>query len=252
MSIDPENVISTFWGRPFLVTIMSMSFTLAVAVYVYVVEVFDPDKNFVSQVIGPIWGKSYVFYSGPEGGVYVNIGRILDGETSRRFGNTFNNVSTSGAFENATLVAGSPASCGITQEDTLAKDDPFREKLNYITPLYMERLHILYRSTDDKPEIITNNPASLRFLREGTIYTGHYLSGTKIFASYLIGYAEYVLSREQELGKILGKKQEDVGFSVKYAAKGFNRILEEMENADEADEQSSVIVMNIAGAPLRG
>ncbi|MCP4547077.1 MAG: hypothetical protein GY835_11480 [bacterium] len=244
MNINAENVLSIFQGNKPRAVILSLALFVSIMGYVYVVDFVDPNKNFLQQISRSIFQKNYLFYSGAEGGIYIRIGQLLEQKTRQRLGTSFTNKPTSGAFENATSVASRSGACGLIQEDTLRKNDNFIKDLNYITPLYVERMHILYRDRgtpelDEGKAIISNNQEILRFFNGAIINTGHPRSGTRVFAGYLLSYLEEVEATKNNAEK-------DGEFSITSRSEGFQDALASLED----DKGEVEIIFNIVGAPL--
>ncbi len=259
MSMEPENVFSAFRGRPFQATLMFSSFAIAVIAYTYAINIYDSDRNFVRQLWRSVLGESYSFYSGSPGGIYLKIGEALEDETGQEFGNTFQNKRTSGAFENAMRVAGNRKSCGLIEEVTLTKNDFFRNSVNYVTPLYMERFHIIYRDESPRdeenggpesgPKALSGDLESVNFLKTRVIYTGHHRSGTKIFTSYLLGYLGGIASTDSRFKPEDGPEGlGDGAFFTTNSTRNFSELLKDLENNDE--ETGKTVLMNMSGAPL--
>ncbi len=245
MRIDADSILSSLQGNKTRSIILFLALLVSTMGYVYVVDFIDPNKNFLDQMSRSIFQKSYLFYSGPEGGIYIRIGQLLEQKTRQRLGVSFTNKITSGAFENATSVASRAGSCGLVQEDTLRKNDSFAESLNYVTPLYLERMHILYRNRgkknlDEGKAIISNNQDIIDFFNDATINTGHHRSGTRVFAGYLLSFLEEVEAKR-------AGATSDQGFSIDSRSEGFKSALAELERDGEEGVE---IIFNIVGAPL--
>ncbi len=195
---------------------------IATTAYYYVVQFYDPNKNFFSQIWLGIVQESYDFYSGSPGGFYIQIGELLEKETAREAGIKIRNRPTKGGFENATKVMNSSGAFGLLQEDTINDDDFIRKHIRYITPLYLEHMHILYRleMLGDTPAVLSPDNDSLRaVLSTATVSTGPPGSGSKIYASYLINKCNIHFKSDMSLGLIealegLKSKKLDVAFTL--------------------------------------
>jgi len=98
----------------------------------------------ISHLGLPFTSKTYKFYSGSPGGFYTYVGTAL--ELAAMDGNTLKikNVPTAGSLENAIKVMTSHRAFGLSQEESLQRDEFMKEKVRFITPLYMSRLHVIY------------------------------------------------------------------------------------------------------------
>ena len=205
--------------------------------YTYVVEFYDPNNNLLRQVWRGVVQENYTFYSGSPGGFYIKIGKLLDKETERDAGIRVVVKETSGGFENATSVMKTTSSFGLVQEDTISENNFIREHIRYITPLYLEQMHIIYRHDEflnltkevrkknsKLPILSPDNEVVKKFFRKARISTGPQGSGSRIFARYLL--------RQSEIDKV-----QDLTLK-------FDKALDKLKKG-EVD-----IVFCIAGAPL--
>ena len=117
---------------------------ISVFLYRYVVNFFDPGNDIITQLRRMIVDESYSFYSGSEGGFYIQIGQTLENATRKHAPIVIANRKTLGGEENARRVMITPRSFGLVQEDTVRQKDFARDHIEFITPLYLERLHIIY------------------------------------------------------------------------------------------------------------
>lgn len=227
---------SSFLARlrrgPFLFyLILIFAVVIATSGYSYIVDFYDPTQNFITPF--KHINSEYTFYTGSPGGFHIQIGNLVERRMAQDSGIQIKNVESPGPFANAINVMHTPLSFGLIQEDTLEKDDFIREKIKFVVPLYMERLHILYRrkkfeATEqdiDPPYLnIESDEATKNFFNNAVISTGPPGIGSKVFTSYLF-----------EAAGIRPKKLESFGFE---------EALKKMDN-DEVD-----VVITLAGAPL--
>jgi TRAP-type uncharacterized transport system substrate-binding protein len=216
--------------------IFVIAVTVAVAVFQYVVHVYDPNLDPVGQIWRGVAKENYKFFTGGEGGFYIRMGRALDDLTSR--GQTpiqIQNQPTSGGKQNVQEVVTTPRSFGLVQEDTLQNIGFMSEQVRQVSPLYIERLHILYDRSDvvssesDSRPIVLNRKKDKRFvdlLHEQPVSLGPVGSGSRVVAAYLLDHLQI-------------EAPNDVGAS-------FGKGLEMLKN----DELS--VIFTIAGAPLPG
>lgn len=136
----------------------------------------------------------YNFYSGGPHGVYNFIGEILEENNSPEYKGfiKINNIPTSGGYENVLKVLGDSngKAFGLVQEEAYNNDNMVRNELNYITPIYMERLYIAYKKSngDQYQHQISSNTdiETLKFLATKRLDIGSPNSGTHIISRYII------------------------------------------------------------------
>jgi TRAP-type uncharacterized transport system substrate-binding protein len=169
--------------------------------------------------------------------MYIKFGGELALKTGKDSGSNMNisNKTSLGAIENSRKVMTTLNSFGLVQEGTLRENSFMREHLNYVTPLYMERMHIIYDhkeferksiefkkvsgETEEIPEIPTlstkSAPYTDHFFMTSKINKGPVGSGTQVFASYLLDHAGYgrmddqSLTFSQGLTRLKGEKTEE-------------------------------------------
>ena len=214
-------------------------------IYSYVVDIYDPNKNLLSQIWRGIRQHQYIFYSGASGGFYIEIGKALEANTSADASIAVDNDEEStGGLYNATKVMTTPNSFGLVQEDTLPKEDFIRDHIRYVTPLYLERLHIIYdhgaytkvyqkmfgSSSDISPPSLGTSAsvhkAVKTFFQQSKVSTGPVGSASRIFASYLRDVCEIGPFRDEGL----------------HFAEALDSLMHEDDGID--------IVFSMAGAPL--
>jgi TRAP-type uncharacterized transport system substrate-binding protein len=102
------------------------------------------------------------------------------------------NKQTNGGAENAVRVLTTRASFGLLQENTLSKSDMIRQKIRFVTPLYLERMHVLYRK-DKAPDLQLKANLQAKekdFFKKARINAGPVGSSTLIIASYILDFIE--------------------------------------------------------------
>ena len=172
------------------------------------------------------------------------IGEALEENTRADASIAIVNQESSGGLDNARSVMTMPNSFGLVQEDTLAKEDFIRDHIRYVTPLYLERLHIIYDhgayedvyqkmvgSSSDTPRPSLGTSANMHeavkaFFQQAEVSTGPVGTASRIFASYLLDVCE--------IGPIM-----DHGLPF---AEALDSLMHEDDGID--------IVFSIAGAPL--
>lgn len=129
------------WWRHLM---LALALLMAVGIYKYVVDIYDPNKNLLTQLYLGITQESYQFHSGAEGGFYIRVGEAIQRETSGWSPIAVSNQPSGGGLDNAKRVMKYNRSFGLVQEDSVASSDFIRDHIAYITPLYVERMHIIY------------------------------------------------------------------------------------------------------------
>jgi hypothetical protein len=120
------------------------------------------------------------------------------------------NIYTCGGADNALKVLGDSQGFGIVQEDAFKNDDFLRERINYITPLFMERLHIIYNkdmgacsekeTSEANGEVFLTARPNLRtkcFFRLARIGIGPVGSTTHIISSYIFNEVKDLTGRRR-------------------------------------------------------
>lgn len=169
--------------------------------FVYYVGLLYPELKLFDQIL-PRSAIDYRIYTG-SWGTYHTIGKEISGNFTKK-GDCIENVSTNGAYENAMKVMNDKHSFGLVQQETLSEDDAFRKKLRYITPLYMERMHVFYRrslfdrcgrrvhlSANTDTTILRRLSDSVKFVNIGAVG-----SGTRVLASYILTLIGQQISKE--------------------------------------------------------
>jgi hypothetical protein len=109
--------------------------------YSFAASSLSPDRNVYTE-----WrsiNQVFTFYTGSPEGFYASIGQgMQNGDAEVRLDLALRE--TSGGEENAIRVLTSANSFGLVQEETISQDDFIREHVQYVTPLYMERVHAIY------------------------------------------------------------------------------------------------------------
>lgn len=203
MEFSSTSIVETLSSKLIRNILLMTALIISIMAYYYTVEVYVPTKNFFSQILLGIVQESYDFYSGSAGGYYIQIGQILDDETKEGAGIRVNNRISSGGLENAIKVMDNPASFGLLLEDTIQEGDFIGDDLNYISPLYLERMHILYRrEVFEKitlPLLSPNNEDLKEAFSSARVSTGPQGSVSKIYASYLLNQCKIDLKIDESL-----------------------------------------------------
>lgn len=149
--------------------------------YFLLIDFYDKKLNLLDYI--NFRSQEFTVFSGSEGGMYFEIGRRLNVVNAKIY-----NQRTNGGYENPLSVLTQENSFGLVEDDIYPKDDVIRKQLNYVCPLYLERMHVLYRK--DKIETLnissSTNDSALKYLSKIKISTGPIGGGTKILASYII------------------------------------------------------------------
>ncbi len=169
------------------------SFIFFFLIYHLLINYIDPSLNIVQNFFEIFSKPEYVFYTGVPTGTYHEIGSEISAEKKQL---NIELKKTDGGYENAMKVSAGGKVFGIVQEDALVKDDPLRANLNYITPLFVEKLHILFNKKQfennsilefSNPKELTS-PFLLTKLSKPTtnIFIGPIGSGTRILSTYVL------------------------------------------------------------------
>lgn len=240
--------------------VFTLALITSVFVYRYLVDIVDPRNNYnvFEDFSRLVKRDEYQIYSGREGGFYIRIGDALEKRTSDSGALKITNRKSPGALDNARSVASQRKAFGLVQEDTLAPGNFIRDHVRFVTPLYLERMHILYdenrfqqilsqrekseqagNSESEEDERFASRGRTLSvtgtvddndvkyFFKHAKISTGPTGSGSRLFASYLLsacGINEFT----------------DLGLSYRDA----------LTRMDADPELKVDLVFTIAGAPL--
>ena len=183
-----------------------LSALLFTGIYIYVIQFFGQSFG-LFYYHKPAWIPSianteYTIYTGTEAGIYNAIGEVAANYTHS--GNSFVNAlfnpitlkreveGSSGGYENA---------FGLTQKE-IYRDNNLGDELNYISPLYLARMHIIYRRAlgDTIQYKISNDtdPRTLRFFANSNISLGPLNSGTHIISRYVINELNSQIVRKED------------------------------------------------------
>ena len=167
--------------------------------------------------------KKYQFYTGRPIGAYYSIGNTVHGIFGDR-GDSICNKPTSGGYENAMKLTIEKNAFGLIQEELINHDDQLRKNVRIVTPLFLERMHILYRKdlcrdTTRELQLSANSDSCvLRCFSDSAIKInmGPVGSGTRIIASYMMAIIEQQInSRLNNNAPRFTQKTED--FSISFA-----------------------------------
>lgn len=150
--------------------------------------------------------STYKIFTGQKAGLYYSIGNFLEQQNNSHENEInseninlhykiINDSSTNGGFDNVVKVLSNSKSFGIIQETSINKNDDLREQIQYITPLYMERMHVLYNydefkknSTDSEVPVLSSDLHydTKVFFQEGNINMGPIGSGSQVISNLLL------------------------------------------------------------------
>jgi len=164
-------------------------------VYTFTTQYYNEQLNIFSYFDFPCRKDMIQIYSAENSGNYRKIMNKITLADSTHFKES--KIKSSGGYENSNLVLLDPVGIGFVQEDIYKDGDKIKEQLNYVTPLYMEKLHILYNKNSQyfrdivKDEqncylSIGNNALLLKAIRNSRIAVGKAGSSTKILSSILL------------------------------------------------------------------
>jgi TRAP-type uncharacterized transport system substrate-binding protein len=175
--------------------IFVMAIIISVMAYRYIVTPY-PDRDLFGQVRRWLFSNAYDFYSGQDRGLYFAIGSTLDNATQRMPGIKITNRTSAGGVENAIKVASSTSAFGLVQEDSIPEGDFIRNEIKFVTPLFLEQVHILYRKSKYEQYVKGSSSATVKvspgsdsiieFFSKAVISSGSPHSGSSIVASQIL------------------------------------------------------------------
>lgn len=190
-------------------SLLVLSVIISVMAYRYIITPY-PERDLFGQVGRWLLYNGYDFYSGQDGGFYFAVGKALDEGTKGELGIKITNRPTAGGVENAIKVASSTSAFGIVQEDSILEGDFIRDELRFITPLYLEQVHVLYNKKRYKDITGDENFATVRvspnaklirkFFTEAVISSGSPRSGSSIVASQMLNILETSPKQDLQIG----------------------------------------------------
>ncbi|WP_075590684.1 TAXI family TRAP transporter solute-binding subunit [Labilibacter marinus] len=176
--------------------------------YTYLINYIPNGKN----VFTINWQSSerLNFYSGTNGGFYIKIGQLLQNKSKlRRYNVRVSNVTTEGSPDNLRSVLRKTKSIGIVQIDDAKNIIENYDFVNVISPLYLERVHILYncsllKNEADKKKVITigsydSNTMLLKFLNKAKIHRPPVGSSAYFVAEHMLKYIKNIKKGGQEI-----------------------------------------------------
>lgn len=229
VDITKKQVKKIFKGRIGKVRILAI--LVSCILYYIIIDFYDKKLNvfeftrFVS--------KDYTLYTGTKGGKYFDIGQALDNYDNNyrwKFNKFLFDINvtseiTAGGYQNALKVLTNSRSFGLVEDDIYSDNDLVRQQLNYVSPLYIERMHFLYSKEkfENKEIIISSNTDKqvLSLLAKRKIATGPIGSGTKILASYIFSELNDQIKKNNEKdtnligNNLLGTSLKDVYLKLK-------------------------------------
>ena len=208
-------------------------------IYLYIVEFYTKEFSILKYI--PTQADSIKFYSGTENsGIYYSIGEAFH-ETDT----LIKNIPSSGGYENVLKVLSDKEinSFGLVQEEAYLKDNTIRNYLNYVVPLYLERMHVFCRidTLNQISNLLTYNSTEVLYtLSKTKINVGPVGSGTNILSGYVI----------EELNKQIELNNSNL---TKDDKNYINYISENLTyfDLDDAFKKETPIIFSIAGAPFK-
>jgi len=170
------------------ITALSLGLVLILAaIFCYYLGLLYPQFKLFDGV------TKYNFFSGQPGGAYYSIGNAINGMFGNE-GDSIINRRTSGGSENGMKLTFEKESFGLIQEELINHDDQLRKNVRIVTPLFLDRMHIVYRKdlfkNGDRGVQLSANPdfCVLQCFRDSAINInmGPVGSGTRIIASYIM------------------------------------------------------------------
>jgi NMT1-like family len=158
----------------------------------YMLNKVYPELKLFAGIL-PQKAINYNFYTGIREGTYHTIGKKVEGKFTAT-GDSVINCETKGGYENAMNVIIQKNSFGLIQEELISQNDPLRKNVRFISPLFLERMHIFYRkeifryykgpiqlSANTDPGILRRLSDSVDIINPGLVG-----SGTRILSSYIL------------------------------------------------------------------
>ena len=211
-SIRFDQILIFFTGKIGFMRLASIFIPLVL--YFASVDFYDEDLNVAKYI--RVFPHNYAFYSGTQGGMYSEIGVQLDSADKHRpfykkpFNISVQNEATNGGYQNPLKVLTNPNSFGLVEDEIYPQNDFVRQQLNYIAPIYLERMHFIYNreAFRDKPLFISSHtdPALLELLATNRISTGPIGGGSKILGSYMMNLLNHQIKKINETRPKLGEK----------------------------------------------
>jgi len=188
--------------------------------------------------------KEFKIYTGDSTGTYSKLGNALF-SNSKEHDLIVNQERTKGGGENITKIVSKQKSFSFVQEELIKNNNLLTENIRVISPLYTERLHIIYNKEEycdkvleDAPEnLILNsrtNKSLLKFFSKSRISIGPVGSGTRVISSYLLADIKKQMMRE-------GVESNNLEISNLTMTEGFRKL----------SNDSLEVMMVIAGAPVK-
>ena len=220
---------NTFWyrfSRYPRTTALSFGLVLILALlFCYLLGVLYPQFNLFANLayrLGIQHSKKYNFYTGASTGAYYAVGKAVNGKFGSN-GDSVINQKTSGGSENAMKLTIEKNSFGLIQEELINHDDQLRKNVRIVAPLFLERMHIVYREglfKHSQREIqlsATTDPCILECFTDSVINMnmGPVGSGTRIIASYIMAIVEQQINA-QMINKTPKFKQLNEPFSASF------------------------------------
>jgi TRAP-type uncharacterized transport system substrate-binding protein len=243
------NRVDTLWYRikryP-VAALISLGLALIMTILLcYLVGRIFPDFklfNDLSSKIGIAHDIQYSFYSGEKGGAYYAIGEAIEGRFEDD-GDSIKNYGTAGGYDNAMKVTIEGNSFGLIQQEMIRDNDQLRNEVRIIAPIFLERMHILYRKEllkkfvngDGVLQLSLNMPLS--FLRQFNntirhVSVGPVGSASQILSSYVLQFIDKQVN--DHLQKVPKYRQTDEPFDSAFASmqqgkgSGFNAVIDMM------------------------
>lgn len=133
-------------------------------VYNFITKYYNEDLNISSyydlnrlKLLNPFEKANILnLYSADGSGIYYEIADTISKTHPKYFKK--GDPPSSGGYENPNRVLLDPNGLGFVQEDIYINGDKIKEEINYCTPLYMEKLHILYNKNSLPFRNLKNSP----------------------------------------------------------------------------------------------
>src|SRR5215831_8911567 len=128
----------------------SIVLTIFVSLFIfYFIGQTYPDLKIFDKLLAKAGFKhdmQYTFYSGPPGGMYGTIGKVID-NTRLEDGDIIKNQTSQGGYYNAGKISVEGNIFGLVQQDMINLNDPRFKNAHNLFPIFPERLHIFIKKS---------------------------------------------------------------------------------------------------------
>ncbi len=204
-----SKVVKSKWG-PIIVfclrIIKTSGFFLLFVTFLYLAVIYEFTTKYYNEELDitsywdwwPRKQENIHIYSGEQMGNYKRIADAIVTNDKEKFF-IHPPAASTGGYENPNRVMLDPQGIGFVQEDIYKDGDKMKDQINYIVPLYMEKLHILYDKTSDRfnkdmqaryPDfglsLGIRDSVLIDVIRQSSVAAGSISSSTKLISSMIL------------------------------------------------------------------